>query len=510
MKQIHLFFKSFFQKQSLLKKSVFLFILGALSSFAFAPYYIIPTIWFGFFVLMYFLNNALTKKQTALFSFSFGAGLGVFSLKWICNALLIDGGAFSFFIPLALIGFAIFFGLFFMLPALLSFLFQKNAARWLAFSTFFTLFEWIRCWLFTGFPWNLIGNIWTCFLPFLQTASLIGVLGLSLLSVLLFTSFALLPQKRFSICLSVIFILASIGGALTLLENKNEMVWGVKLRLVQPNIPQSFKWDPKKAEDNYATLLNLSHPNNQDITHVIWPESAIPFYPEIDLVERMRLMGALRQGSTLLAGGMRIVDLKKRQLANSLFVFDHLANIVATYDKTHLVPFGEYVPFRDVLKIDKIVPIPSDFTKGNGLKTMVIPKAPPVSPLVCYEVIFPSEVTNKNKRPEWLLNITNDAWYGLSAGPYQHLSIAQMRAVEEGLPLVRATNNGVSAIINPYGEIIAALELGKQGVLDANLPRANKPTLFARYGNKIPLTLIFMIFMLALFWHKREKIYQNQ
>lgn len=510
MKQIFNFFRTKLFALSILKKSVLLFILGSLSALSFAPYYILPLILIGLWILMYCLNLATNKKQTALFSFSFGAGLGIFSLKWITNAFLIDGGAFSLFIPFALIGFALFMGIFFMIPALISFPFKKGTARWLAFSCFFVFFEWIRSWIFTGFPWNQLGNIWTCFLPVLQTASLIGVLGLSLLTMLFFTSFSLLPQKKYVTSFIVLFALLTFGGFLTLLENKNETVWGVNLRLVQPNIPQSYKWDKNKAQDNYNRLLLLSRENNQNITHVIWPESAMPFYPEIDEVERMRLMGALRQGSILLSGGMRIVNLSKRELANSLFIFDHLANIIGYYDKSHLVPFGEYVPFRETLQIDKIVPIPADFKKGKGLQTLLIPKAPPVSPLVCYEVIFSGKVVNKNKRPEWLLNITNDAWYGLSAGPYQHLSIAQMRAVEEGLPLVRATNNGVSAVINPYGKIIDSLELGKQGVLDSTLPRANPPTLFSKYGNNIPLLMIFIVFILSILTSKKEKRYQNQ
>ena len=250
-----------------------------------------------------------------------------------------------------MLGFALFMGIFFMIPALISFPFKKGTARWLAFSCFFVFFEWIRSWIFTGFPWNQLGNIWTCFLPVLQTASLIGVLGLSLLTMLFFTSFSLLPQKKYVTSFIVLFALLTFGGFLTLLENKNETVWGVNLRLVQPNIPQSYKWDKNKAQDNYNRLLLLSRENNQNITHVIWPESAMPFYPEIDEVERMRLMGALRQGSILLSGGMRIVNLSKRELANSLFVFDHLANIIGYYDKSHLVPFGEYVPFRETLHL---------------------------------------------------------------------------------------------------------------------------------------------------------------
>ncbi len=499
------FFKKIFEKHSFLKKNMLLFLLGYLSSFSFAPYFYIPILAIGLSVLMSLMNVETSKKKITCFAFLYGTGLGVGSLNWICNALLIDGGAYQFLIPLALVGLGLFMGVFFMLPAICASFFKTSVSRWLAFCACFVFFEWVRSWIFTGFPWNLIGNIWTVSPAMLQLAGVVGVYGLSLLTILFFSSISLLPQKRYFVLMSLIMLTSFLGGAFHIYESPKEMVWGVQLRLVQPNIAQSFKWDPLRAEENFSTLISLSRENNEKITHVVWPESAMPYYPEIDETARLRLMSAVRQGGTLLAGALRVVDLQKRQLANSLFVFDHLSNIQGYYDKSHLVPFGEYVPFRDVLKIDKIVPIPSDFNKGSGVRTMNVPKAPPVSPLICYEVIFPSEVVNKKKRPEWILNLTNDGWYGISAGPYQHLSIAQMRAVEEGLPLVRATNNGVSAVINPYGEIIASLDLGEKGVLDSPLPRAGKRTLYSVYGNKIPLTLILIIFIVAIFKNRQRK-----
>lgn len=495
---------------SLLKRCCFLFVLGSLSSYAFAPYFQVYLLFVGLAFLMHGLIKASSRKEMLWMAFSFGAGLGVFSLKWICNALLVDGSSFYIFIPIALFGFAIFQGVFYLLPAFGTSFFKTPVSKWLSFCAFFVFFEWVRSWIFTGFPWNLLGNIWTFFPSVLQLAGLCGVYGLSLITVLFFTSVALWPiKKRYFISLSFVFMLIILMGGLHLYQAPKEMVWGVKLRLVQPDIKQSFKWDPLKAEENYNKLLLLSKTNNDDITHVIWPETALPFYHETDEVSKMRLMSALRQGATLLTGGLRIVSLEKRQLANSLFIFDHLTNMQGYYDKSHLVPFGEYVPFRDVLKIDKIVPLPSDFVAGSGPKTMYVPKAPLMAPLVCYEVVFPHKIVNEKRRPEWILNITNDAWYGISAGPYQHLSIAQMRAVEEGLPLVRATNNGVSAVINPYGEIIASLDLGKEGVLDSHLPRSADQTIYARFGNMIPLLFILFVFILAIFKNKEQKIIEN-
>lgn len=496
---------SFFKTYAVLKKNFILFVLGLLSALAFAPYFIFPILIFSFSTLLYFMNTATSKKQVVSFSFFFGFGLGVSSLSWICHALLIDGGSFALFIPIVLIGLGLFLGLFFMIPALLASFASSGINRWLCFSGGLVIFEWVRSWFLTGFPWNLIGYIWTDYPPMMQIASVVGVYGLSLITILTFSSAALWPHKKIIGTSLIALIICYGAGNLRIYESVHEMVWGVKLRLVQPNIAQTLKWNPEKAEENISQLLRLSRTNNDSITHVIWPESAVPFLLEKNEIQRLRLMGAVRQGSTLITGGLRIVNPEKRQLANSLFILDDLANIVGYYDKFHLVPFGEYVPLRGILPIDKVVPIPSDFIAGAGPQTTFIPKAPPASMLVCYEVIFPHEIVNQQKRPSWIINATNDAWYGLSAGPYQHLAITQMRAVEEGLPLVRATNNGVSAVINPYGQIIASLPLGIEGVVDSELPRPISQTIYARLGNPLPLLLALACILISYVKRKKRK-----
>ena len=210
----------------------------------------------------------------------------------------------------------------------------------------------------------------------------------------------------------------------------------------------------------------------------------------------MRLMQAVRQGGTLILGGMRLIP-EQKTIANSLFILDDMANIVAYYDKSHLVPFGEYVPFRKFLPFDKLVPIPFDFWEGRGVQTIRAPKTPPLGALVCYEVIFSGAVADQKNRPEWLVNVTNDGWYGLSAGPYQHLGMAKMRAVEEGLPLVRSANTGISAVFDGFGRTKGRLSLGTEGVLDVALPRSLSPTIYARFGVWIPVgfCLLLLIFL---------------
>ncbi len=488
-------------------KLLILFIGGILASLAFAPYFIWPLLILGLSVLFYFLNTATSKKQAALFGLSFGFGMGVCSFSWISHALLIDNGSFALFIPIALSGLGIFLGLFFMIPAILAFLSPSGYKRWLAFACWFVLFEWIRSWFLTGFPWNLIGSIWTDYPSILQFAAVMGVYGLSLITVLVFTAPALLPDKKPILITGITFALIIGDGMLRLYQAVPEDVFGVKLRLVQPNIQQTLKWNPQRAAENMSNLIRLSREKNDAITHVIWPETAVPYLLENNPDERLRLMGAVRQGGTLLTGAMRIVSKEKRLLANSIFILNDLADIVGYADKSHLVPFGEYVPLRGILPFDKIVPISSDFVAGIGPETRHVPKAPPASLLVCYEIIFPHAVTQGKHRPEWIINVTNDGWYGDSAGPHQHLGMAQLRAVEEGIPVVRAANTGISAVISPYGELLKTLPLNKEGIIDSALPRAIQVPIYAQLGN-IPLfVLIFTGLLFAGI--KRKKSNNN-
>ena len=277
---------------------------------------------------------------------------------------------------------------------------------------------------------------------------------------------------------------------------------GTHLRLVQPNIPQTLKWNPKADRDNLAKLIRLSREKSRGRTHILWPETAVSFLINLDERERLQLMGAIPQGSVLITGGMRAVDPAEHILANSIFVLDDLTDIHAYYDKFHLVPFGEYMPFRKWLPFEKIVPILSDIYAGPGVRTVPVLHTLPAGMLVCYEVIFSAQVVDKKHRPAWLLNATNDGWYGISFGPYQHLAMAQTRAIEEGLPLVRAANTDISAVIDPMGRILKQLDLGQEGVVDSDLPMALPATFYALFGVKIPLALAIVFLLFAV---KRKK-----
>jgi len=488
-------------------QSILCAVSGALMTCAFAPYYITAVAFLSFSVLFALLLVAENKKQLFMLGCVFGFAEGAFSMFWIRNALLIDGGRFIAFLPLVVLGFGLFFGVFSGISALFIRLGRTPFIKLLSFAVGWTACELIRGWIFTGFPWNLLGYVWGECLPVLQSVSVWGVYGLSFVSVLLFCLPVLLvyKDKKSAFLILVFWGIILLLGLLRLNEDENAMFFGIKLRLVQPNIAQTLKWDEDSAEKNLYKHIRMSRNKAEDkITHVIWPEAATAFLLADDEPIRSLTIGALRQGQVLLSGSLRRSD--EKHLANSVVVIDDVGGFRGSYDKSHLVPFGEYVPLRGILPLEKIVPISADFKAGSGPKTLKIPNAPSVGMLVCYEILFSGQVVDSKKRPSWLLNVTNDAWYGMSAGPHQHFVTARFRAVEEGLSVVRSANNGISAVINPYGKIISRLDLGEEGVLDSELPRPIRTTIYGRFGVFVVVFLLGGIFcgVLVHFFRKNS------
>jgi apolipoprotein N-acyltransferase len=273
-----------------------------------------------------------------------------------------------------------------------------------------------------------------------------------------------------------------------------ETVAGVRLRIVQPDIPQREKDQPRYWARNWQRLLDLSvSPGNP--TAIIWPEAAPPpllFDRDLASLDEVGLLTGTSR--TLITGATRAQP-SGDGLAfyNSIFIFAPGAKPIV-YDKTHLVPFGEYLPYASILNrlgITKLTGGQGGFASGDGPHTYQMTSAPAVSPLICYEIIFPAAVT-AGQRPGWFVNVTDDSWFGPWAGPYQHLLIARARAIEEALPVARAANTGISAVIDPYGRITAELGLGKMGILDARLPKAAPQSTYARYGDWTLLLLLLV------------------
>ncbi len=346
-------------------------------------------------------------------------------------------------------------------------------------------------------------------LPIAQFAAVAGTYGLGVATIFIASLPALLgrPDGRPRAVLAASAVLLALlagWGAWRLADGPVPEVPGVRLRLVQANIEQTLKWAPEMRLQHLERHLALSRqPGFAAITDVIWPETAAPSFLERDGDARRMMSEATPAGGLLIVGALRASPPGEEplQIWNSLLALDGRGAILGTYDKSHLVPFGEYVPLHRWLPLDKITPGGVDLAAGSGAETISLPGLPPVGPLICYEVIFPNAVVDRAHRPAWLLNLTNDGWYGLSAGPYQHLAAARLRAIEEGLPLVRAANTGISAVVDPYGRLLASLGLGQEGVLDHALPTALPARLpYARWGNGAFWVFLLFVGICAFSW----------
>jgi apolipoprotein N-acyltransferase len=481
-------------------------LFGALATLAMPPAFGVPLLLLAVPGLLWLLDGAASRREAFALGWWFGFSHFVFGLYWISFALLVDVAKFWWLMPVAVAGLpaglALFVGLVTLTVWSLPF---RGLARVIAFAMAWTLAEWLRGHLFTGFPWLLAGYAWVGVPPVLQTVAVTGVYGLSLLTILVAGLPALFgwpdvprPRARGALAAGVLVFagLAAVGGW-RLVEAGHGTVPDVRLRLVQADIPQTLKWAPEVREANFRSHLVLSAAPPHDPaapapTAVIWSETAIPFFLAQDPQHRFVAATAAPPGGLLLTGAPRAALQPDRSVRfwNSLIVLDDAGRLVASYDKFHLVPFGEYMPGRNLLPswlpIATIAAGSTDFSAGPGPQTLRLPGLPPVSPLICYEAIFPGAVVDAGDRPQWLLNLTNDGWYGRSAGPHQHFAIAQTRAVEEGMPLVRVANTGISGVVDSYGRITAWLGLGQAGFIDAALPAALPgPTLYGRFGDGV-------------------------
>ena len=489
-------------------------LFGTLAAAALPPVHALPLLWIAFPGLLLLIGGAARWREALWIGWWFGFGFFVAGLYWLAWPLTLDMAAFGWMIPFAVFGIS---GVLAIFPAAAAAIAHatrmRGMARVLLFAVAWIAGEWLRGHLFTGFPWNLIATAWAAFEPMMQSASLVGAYGLGFLTMVLAAAPVLLCEPQ----LARPGRLAGMGAALALLAGL--WIWGteriagadprpvegVRFRLVQGNIEQSLKWDAGRREQTFAHYIALTrHPGFERITHVVWPETAIDYrfvsdYPAARIVgERLeRILTAIPPNGALLLGAIRD---QQRQWFNSVHVIGPDGTVRATYDKYHLVPFGEYVPLRWLLRslgVEKIAHGAGDYSAGPGPATLSVPAAPPASPLICYEAIFPGEVAGR-PRPGWLVNVTNDAWFGLTSGPYQHFASARLRAVEEGLPLVRAANTGITAVVDAYGVVVAHMPIMTTGILDAALPRATvNPTFYARLGDRSLLVLLLLGLALA-------------
>jgi len=510
--------------------------LGAISVLGFAPFHIWPLLFLTFPCLVWLLDGIADARGVALrgrlwraaaTGWGFGFGFFLAGLYWIGLAFLVEADKFAWLIPLAVTALPAGLALFYAAAAAAAMLvWRQGASRIFALALFLFAAEWLRGHVLTGFPWNLWGYALASNDAVMQTTALFGIYGLTFLALLIFASPAALAGpcacasgRRWLLPGFSAALLAAgwSWGTIRLADPVQAVHAQVRLRIVQGNIPQADKWKPENRQWIFQRLLELSGKPASNgagapaFTHLIWPETSVPFLfmlndaiasPETretfaDLVPdgAAMILGAERVEATRRADGQHVID----RVYNALFVLSPEAEVKGIYDKTHLVPFGEYVPFEKTLEtigIKQLTHLNTGFASGSRRRLIAAGNAPPFSPLICYEAIFPGRVLGEDGRPGWLLNITNDAWFGTSTGPYQHLHQARVRAVEEGLPLVRAANTGISAVVDAYGRISASLPLNSSGILEEALPVALAQTPFTAYRNYSLIIVALLILLL--------------
>jgi apolipoprotein N-acyltransferase len=492
---------------------------GLLSTLSMAPFFWWPVLFTTMPVLVWLLQGAPTLKRAGWIGWWFGFGYFLLGLFWIGEAFLVEAN-FIWALPFAVTLLPAGLALFFAAATAAAVALTPDGRSWpriAALALTISAAEWLRGHILTGLPWNILGYALTAPDTMMQSASMLGIYGLTLLTVLVFAAPAVLwtaaatPMQRVSgLALAATSILAILAhGSLSLRRASSDMVPGFRLRIVQPSILQTEKWLPENQRRIFLDHLDLSGrktDGTQDglagVNLVIWPEAAMPFQP-LKSPEALAMIGDLLPPSTfLVAGGLRTEDVPstglgidegpRRKAFNSLMAFGNVGGktgeLVALYDKSHLVPFGEYLPFQRALEkigLRQLTQMRGGFTANSGVRApFTVPGLPAFGPLICYEAIFPGEVMPVGARPAALLNVTNDGWFGNTTGPRQHLHQTRVRAVEEGLPLIRAANNGISAVIDAHGRIVARLGMNVRGSLDSALPVAADPTWYGRFGDR--------------------------
>ena len=476
---------------------------GMLAALALPPLHVVPVLLVAFPVLLTRINAARGPLEAARRGWWFGFGYHLIGLYWITEAILFEAARFWWLVPLAVPALAAVLAVFIAAPAWVAWFASRDdrpeaPARIMTLAGGWVLGDLARQFVATGFPWNPLGSVWA--VPgrigdvMLQPAALISVHGLTILTVVLACSPALRWGGR-AACLAV--FLAWIGFGVSRTSAPPPPDQALSVVLVQGNVPQGRKWDPALAASVFERYLRLTADGIQAAgpgPHaVVWPETASPFQLGSDRLAR-EAIAAAAQGEPVLAGAVRFDDEDRPR--NTLFAMTGAGQIAALYDKWHLVPFGEYQPSWAQIGI-QLVP-GGGFARGPGPETLHISGVPPVGPLICYEAIFPGQVVNAADRPDWMVNVTNDAWFGTSAGPRQHLAAARLRAVEEGLPLLRAANTGITIAFDSRGHEITRIEMEQTGFRTVPLPGPLPPTVFARYGLPVPGLLAIGLLALGL------------
>ena len=499
---------------------VFLIILGAASSLSLPPYnyLIINFFTFSAFFIFLFKKSKITQSKKYFFFYGWLFGFGYFlsSLYWISIALTFDQN-FKFLIPITIILIPSFLGIFY---GLVTFCFiisksKKIVSSFLVFSLFFGVLEFIRGSILTGFPWNLIAYSFVNHLEILSITSLIGTYGFNLFCISLFASPAIfiLRETRKDIGVCVVFLILPLlfylyGSSYKETFNSSDVTnYDYKVRVIGSNISLDrfyLNIDPVSVINE---LIEISEPEKDDKTIFIWPEGILPDVSQEELVEFKWLFEDTFSKNHLLFIGINSQKTNKEKINyfNSLSIYGHDLEILDFYNKINLVPFGEFLPFENILKkfgLSAITNNYQSFSKGQDREIIEIKRddfSLKILPLICYEIIYSGKIF-QNQSFDLMVNISEDGWFGRSIGPKQHFAHSIFRSVESGKYLLRSANNGIAAIVNPLGIIEQKVEYGDSGYIDFKKAKKIQPTLFSKYGNKIFITLILLyIFMIFSF-----------
>ena len=505
------------------------FFLGAITIFGFSPYNLTFVNFFTFSALLFLIS--IIKKRTQskyrrkksnryffYFGCAFGFGFFLFGNYWIAISLTHDE-MFKGLIPFSLILIPLFLSLFFGLTILLTGAYiEKSISFILFFSLVFSIFEYLRGNILTGFPWNLLAYTWSWSSETIQVISLIGTYSLNLISITFFCIPFLFFQKGFNKKNSLflfLFLMIFIGnyfyGVHKINSNNYSFDKNFSVKIISPNFLLK-DYQNQTEEFQLKRLIKISDPEKNKKTLFIWPEGI--FYQSYldDIKNYKNLFKDNFSENHLIILGINNFDntdgIDNKKYFNSLAIFNHKLEILSLYNKINLVPFGEFLPFEKTLSkfgLKKITPGYSSFSAGDVRKIINLGSKfneKLILPLICYEIIYTGKIKKKNQFPDLVVNISEDAWFGKSIGPYQHFSKAIYRSIEEGVFIARSANKGISAFINPNGKVIKSLNTGESGNIEFNFPYFYKKTLFSQYGNKIFFLIIFLYIFLALIFKK--------
>lgn len=482
-------------------KSVAL-VIGLVSALGFAPLDLWPLTLACLALIMHLVRQAQTRRRALALGYWFAVGHFVVGLNWIAGAFQYQDAMPKWLGWIAVVLLSFYLAVYPALAAGLAWRFGR--ARSEAFVLFFAAAwiatEWLRATMFTGFAWNPLGVVLVPAGAVPHLSAGIGTYGLSAIVILVAGSLLLVLERRWVLCAAILVpaaVLAILPKALPVTPSAPAPARPL-VRIVQPNIGQQDKHVKAFDKVNFAKLAGLTGKPGATPRLILWPEAAVPDFLEEEDWARTRIAALMGSHDMLVTGGVALVEDKQGYVIaarNSSFVLTPRAELIARYDKSHLVPYGEYLPMRPVLSaigLSRLVPGDLDFWPGPGPQSFGVPGFGRMGVQICYEIIFSGHVVDRHHRPDFLFNPSNDAWFG-SWGPPQHLAQARLRAIEEGMPIVRSTPTGISAVIDADGRVLHRLPYRKAGTIEAHLPEPHPPTLFARYGNILSFAFAFFL-----------------